>query len=141
MKHGMMSDENMLLDANIFLEVFLDQEKAESCKVLLNEIAAGEKKAIISTFTIDSIIISLESHKVNYNKINSIIESIMQSRGVIVYRPTLKDRFSSFQLINKYKIGYEDALTLQCALVNNCKKIISFDHHFDKIKEIQRCEP
>ncbi len=35
----------------------------------------------------------------------------------------------------------EDALTLQCALTNKCKEIVSFDRDFDKVKEIKRLTP
>ena len=131
----------MLIDANIFLELFLNQEKAENCRIFLNKTFSGEEKAIVSTFTIDSIIITLETKKVSYEKISLMIAKIMQSEGIAIYRPTLKDRAKSLQLIKKYSLDYEDALTLQCAISTDCKNILSFDKHFNKVKEIKRIEP
>lgn len=130
-----------LIDANILLELFLDQKKADDCKILLQRIATGKETTIISTFTIDSIIISLERNKTNLSKIREIIKSVINSQGFIIYRPTIKDRLDCLNWIKKYLLDYEDSLTLQCAIVNNCKEIISFDTHFDKVKEIQRIEP
>lgn len=131
----------MLLDANIFLELFLGQEKAELCRIFLNQVASGEKNAVVSSFTIDSIIIVLEAEKVNLNRIALFLEKIVKSRGLSVYKPTIKDRFHAFQLIKKYRLSYDDALTLQCAIVNNCKEIVTFDGHFEKVKEVKRIEP
>src|SRR3989344_915447 len=100
----------MLIDANIFLELFLNQEKADSCQTILNKIFSGEEKAIVSTFTIDAIIITLESKRVNYEIISSIIKKIMKSQGLTIYKSTIKDRLKSFGLVKKYKLRNEDAI-------------------------------
>ena len=132
--------KNILTDANIFLEFFLDQEKGESCKNFIDKISSGEINVIISIFSVDSIIISLIKHKVVLEKALSFLRGL-ESSGLRVYYPDVKDRMESLNWIQKYKLDYEDALTLQSALSSGCKEIMSFDKHFDKVKEIKRIEP
>jgi len=42
----------ILIDTNIFLELFLGQEKAQECEEFLNKVSKGEIDAVITTFTI-----------------------------------------------------------------------------------------
>lgn len=53
----------------------------------------------------------------------------------------MKDRFNALFLISKYNLDYEDAMVLQSAILTRSKEIVSFDKHFDKVKEIKRIEP
>jgi len=45
----------LLVDANIFLELFLGQKKADECQTFLNKISSGELEAVVSKFTIHAI--------------------------------------------------------------------------------------
>jgi len=131
----------MLIDANIFLEVLLDQKKAEECKIFLRGIQSGKIKAVISTFTIDTIILAMTRHGTSLEKIKIFLNSLMNLKGLKGYSVNFKDRMLAVDLIKKYKLDYEDAITLQSAISSNCKEILSFDKHFDKIKEMKRVEP
>lgn len=130
----------MLIDANVFLEVLLKQEKYDVCAEFLRKVQKGEIKAIITTFTIDGIIISLERHGQKPDNIGIFLHSLFSYAGLRIYVPTMNDRL---QAINQMKLGldFEDALTLQCAFSNNGKEIMSFDKDFDKIKNIKRVQP
>ena len=131
----------MLIDANIFLEILLSQKKAEECKAILRKIQTGEQKAIISTFTIDTIILSMSRNKVSIEKIRIFLNSLVNLIGLRMYNINFKDRIMALDLINKYKLDYEDAITLQSAFSSDCKEILSLDKHFDGIKQIKRIEP
>jgi predicted nucleic acid-binding protein len=65
----------------------------------------------------------------------------MQSKGLITYRPTMQDRLNAFHWMKKYRLCYDDSLTFQSAISNNCGEIVSFDNNFNKIKEVKRIEP
>lgn len=47
------------LDANIFLELALDQQRADQCDVFLRKIQRGLIKAVITDFHVDTIILIL----------------------------------------------------------------------------------
>lgn len=131
----------MLIDANIFLEVLLDQKKSEACKDLLRTIQTGKKKAFISSFTIDTIIIAMNRNKVSVKKIHIFLESLKKFRGLTLYNVNFSDRVLAVKFIKKYKLDYEDAITLQSALSSGSQEIVSFDKHFDKINEVKRVVP
>lgn len=52
-----------LIDTNIFLELFLNQKRADECEILLNKIANGEIEAVITSFTIYAIKAILNNSK------------------------------------------------------------------------------
>jgi len=131
----------MLIDANIFLEVLCTQEKANECKKILKEIQKGKKLAILTNFTIDTILIAMERYKIEIEKKQIFLKSILRYKGLTIYNISIKDRLLALQLIEKYNLDYEDAITLQAALTMNIKKFLSFDKHFDRVKEIERIEP
>ncbi|MBI2451882.1 type II toxin-antitoxin system VapC family toxin [Candidatus Pacearchaeota archaeon] len=130
----------MLIDANIFLEILLEQEKAEKCRKALIEVEKG-KEATTTNFTIDSIIIVMNRKKATLSKIKLFIMSILSYKSLRIYHQTLRDRVHALDWMKKYNLDYEDALTLQSAISTGSKEILSFDSDFDKIKEIKRIEP
>ena len=131
----------MLIDANIFLEVLLEQQLSKKCKEILEKIQTGENKAFVSTFTIDAIALLMNRYKIPSEKIILFLNSLFNYKGLVIYNVTMKDRIDSVYFMDKYKLDYEDAITLGAALSCKCGGILSLDKHFDKIKEIKRVEP
>ena len=131
----------MIIDSNIFLEVTLNQEKADRCKIFLRKILTGENIAYLSNFSIDSIVFSMIRNRIDQKQIEIFLNSLLRYKGLKIYLIKIKDRVNSLKLIEKYDIDYEDALILQSAISTNSEEIISFDKHFDKVKEIKRVEP
>ncbi|MBI2632041.1 type II toxin-antitoxin system VapC family toxin [Candidatus Pacearchaeota archaeon] len=131
----------MLVDANIFLEFLLNQERAKEAVIFLNKILIGNISAYISSFTIDSIILTLYRNKIKIEDMRIFLKKLLRSKGFDIYQLTMKDRFLAFHHLEEYGLDYEDAITLQCALSAGCKEIVSFDSDFDKVKEIKRIEP
>jgi len=131
----------MLIDANIFLEVLLEQEKSENCKAFLRRVLEGNISAIVSSFTIDSIILSMTRNNIKKEKIRLFLLSLSKYKGLRVYQVSIKDRINSLDLMSKYNLDYEDALILQSTISLKFTKIISFDKHFDKVSLIERKEP
>jgi len=131
----------MLIDANIFLEVLLNQKKVERCKQTLRNIQMGTLNAWLSTFTIDAIILIMARYNAKARVIEKFLKSLPKYKGLKLYNITYKDRIDSLKLMEHYKLDYEDAITLQSAFSSKSKEILSFDKHFDGIKGINRIEP
>lgn len=131
----------MIIDANIFLELLLKQEKSDKCKIFLNKTVNGEINAALSDFSIDSIIISLARNKIDIDIIKQFLQKLVRSKGIRVYSVNLKDRLNALVFMEKYNLDYEDALILQSAVSTGSEEIVSFDKHFDKINEVKRIEP
>ncbi len=130
----------MLIDANIFLELLLDQEKAQKCEEILEKARKGIIQAVVSTFTIDGIALVLEKYGRKGENIERFLRSLASYKGLMIYTPTMNDRFQAIAHM-KTGLDFEDAMTAQSALASNVKEILSFDKHFDKIKNIKRIEP
>jgi len=131
----------MIIDTNIFLEVLLEQEKCEQCSIFLIDFAEGNKTGFITTFSIDSIVISMLNNNRDEEKIKIFLSSLLKYRGLKFYQIKVQDRVNALGLMKKYGLDYEDAIMMQSAISTNSKEIISFDRHFDKIDEIKRVEP
>lgn len=138
---GKMSEENILIDANIFLEVLLEQKKSRDCINFLKEVQEGKTKAFISNFTIDTIILSMTRCNLENKKIKIFLKSLTNFKTLKIYPVGFRDRFLALDFMERYSLDYEDAITLQSAISSQCSKILTFDKHFDKIKEVKRIEP
>ncbi|MBI3036806.1 type II toxin-antitoxin system VapC family toxin [Candidatus Woesearchaeota archaeon] len=130
----------MLIDANIFLEFLLDQQEAQRCLDFLEKVREGAVRAVVSTFTIDSILIELERHQHDAEIMKRFLQSLLGHKGLRIYVPTMDDRLKAIAHL-ALGLDFEDALTLQSAIANNEKEIMSFDKDFDKIKSIKRTQP
>ena len=131
----------MLIDANIFLEVLLNQEKTDACKNILEKIKSGERVDVVTNFTIDSIIIVMNRNKTSVSAIEIFIKSILSYEGLNFYQITFKDRLLAKKWMKKYNLDYEDSIILQSAISTGNKEILSLDSDFDKVKEIKRVSP
>jgi len=131
----------MLIDANIFLEVLLGQKNAEKCRLFLGDIASGKKQGILSTFSVDSIVLSMLKNGVDKEEVKLFLNNLLKYKGMQFYQPKIRDRINCFSLIEIYGLDYEDAIVLQSAISSDSKEILSFDTDFNKVKEIKRIEP
>lgn len=95
----------------------------------------------MSTFTIDSIILVMLRNRIGKEQIINFLSNLSLFRGLKLYQTKIIDRKNALILMNKYSLDYEDATILQCAISTNSEELVSFDKHFDKIKEIKRVEP
>ncbi len=129
----------MFIDSNIFLELFLGQNKADECQNFLEKVNKGEILCTVSDFNIDNILLIL-SREVNTELLEKALESIISYSGLSIYSLTVEDRMKAISHMQKHKLDFEDALTFQAVLSSGNTEIISFDKHFDNLL-INRIEP
>ena len=130
-----------LVDASIFLEVELEQEKHEECEKFLENLEKGGVKAIVSDFTIDSIAIVMEGNGKYWKDIRKFLISLALFNGLSIYSVKHSDKIKATEHMKNLKLDFDDSVILQSALSNNVEEIISFDKDFDGIKGIRRLEP
>ena len=131
----------MLIAANIFLELLLEQKNSGRCRTFMNKTAKGEINAVVSDFTIDSVILVMSNHKVSKEEMKEFINKLINSKGIAIYSVSMRDRLQAINIMGRYGLDYEDSVILQTALSTKSKEIMSFDRHFDKISGIKRIEP
>ena len=129
----------MLIDANIFLEFLLGQKEAQKCFEFLEKVREGAIQAVVSTFTIDGILIAMEKHHHDAKIMEKFLSSLSGHKGLKIYMPTLNDRHEAIRHMAR-GLDFEDALTIQSAIASNETEIISLDKHLDKVKLIKRIQ-
>jgi hypothetical protein len=81
-----------LIDANIFLEVELDQENAKVCEKVLRKFQRGESEGILVDFAIDTIVVVMENYGKNWSDIKTFLLSLFGYKGIYIHFTTLSDR-------------------------------------------------
>lgn len=131
----------LAIDANIILEVELEQEHAPKCKQLLMKIEKGELMAVLGDFTIDSIILGMERYKKDGMTIRRFLLSLLQYHGLIIYKTSIVDKIIATNHMATYALDFDDSLTLQTAFANNCTALVTLDPDFKDIKKIKILTP
>jgi len=130
-----------LIDANIFLEVELDQERADECATFLQKVKEGVIEALVTDFTVDGIALVIERHGRPPADIKNFLEGISVYRGLTVYHVRFAEKLQVPKLMVTHGLGYEDSIQLQAMLSNQITEVVSLDRHFDRVKGIRRLEP
>ena len=128
-----------LVDANIFLEVELDQEKAYVCEAVLRKFYLGEMEGVLVDFAIDTIVIVMENYGKNWSEIRTFLSSLLGYKGLRI--SSLLDRIMATNHMKNHNLDFDDALALQAMKENKIENIISYDKDFDKIPHIKRIQP
>ena len=129
------------VDSNVFLELELDQERADECEIFLNKVRKGVLRAITTGFHIDSILIVMENYGKSPSDLEIFLSSLLGYKGLEVYTLSILDRISATRWMDKLNLNLDDAIAYHVMKKLNIIKIVSYDRHFDSIKDITRLEP
>lgn len=131
----------MLIDTSIFLEILLDQKRAEESDIFLKRVHNGEIKAFVTDFIIDSILVTMESKKVPMTKMRNFLLSLLISQGLAIYQHEIIDRLAAVKTMEEHKLTFDDAINVIALKALDIKEIVSFDTDFDGLPGIKRLEP
>jgi predicted nucleic acid-binding protein len=129
------------VDANIFLEVGLDQEKADVCERVLRKFHLKELEGMLIDFAIDTIVIIMENYGKKWGEIRTFLSSLLGYKGLSVHFSSLLDRIVAINHMENYGLDFGDALALQAMKENRIDSIVSYDKDFDKIPYVKRIQP
>jgi len=129
------------VDSNVFLELELDQERADECEIFLNKVRKGVLRAITTGFHIDSILIIMENYGKSPSDLEIFLSSLLGYKGLEVYPLSILDRISATRWMDKLNLDLDDAIAYHVMKKLNVDKIVSYDRHFDSIEDITRLEP
>ncbi len=129
----------LLIDANIILEVLLEQERYKECEGFLEKVRRGEIDASISRFNLYSIeLIMIRYGKIKELKLFLTLLSTFRGLAIITTSPT--DDVHILEVMKKFNLDFDDAINYYIVKKYKMKGIVSFDKHFDKT-DIKRIEP
>ena len=121
------------IDTNIFLELLLNQKRAEECEKLFDLLQKENIHAVASHFSIYSICIySVKTG--NSKKTGKFLEYVLSLKNLDVINTTLTDDMEILKFAEKMPLDFDDSLQYYLATEAGCDAIITFDKDFKKTK-------
>ncbi|MBI3537870.1 MAG: type II toxin-antitoxin system VapC family toxin [Chloroflexi bacterium] len=118
----------VLLDTNIFLEILLEQEKAENAKLLL--IQVDEHEFYLSDYSLHSIGLALFRRK-KHEAFRQFVQEMLVDAGIGILSLYAEDMNAVSDASQKSNLDFDEAYQLALAKKHDLK-IVSFDSDFDK---------
>ncbi len=126
----------ILLDTNIFLELLLDQKKANQCERLLEQVAEGKIEVVVTRFSVHAVEAIIGKSK----DVAKFLRNVDASTGLLVYDTGNSDEMAATILQEKTKLDFDDALQYYVAKKLGVSPIVTFDSDFDSL-DVKRVEP
>ena len=127
----------MLIDTNIFLEVFLNQDRADHCSNFLEKVDRGELSGFVTDFTIHGLAVVLERAGKG-DSLAQVFTSLSAFQGSTVLHASLMEHAEIALFARQAGLDFDDSYQAYFAQRMNMP-VISYDRHFDRVGE--RHEP
>jgi len=124
----------LLIDTNVFLEVILEQEKAEEARDLLTK--TEEHELFISDYSLHSIGLLLFRRK-QHGVFGQFVKDMMLNAGMIMASLFAEDMEAVINAAQRFSLDFDDAY--QYATAEKYRlTIVSFDSDFDRTERGRR---
>ncbi|GAB3030415.1 type II toxin-antitoxin system VapC family toxin [Natronobiforma cellulositropha] len=131
----------MLIDANVFLEVQLDQHRGAASSRFLERVAAGDIDATVTHFHVDAVAYILE-RRGDDGAVETFLLSLLGYDGLSVVTQSVVEKAMACRLFERYDaLDFDDALAVQAALKLEEPTIVSYDTDFDDVPIVDRTIP
>lgn len=120
----------LLIDTNIFLEIILQQEKANDAATLLRK--AGDHEFFISDYSVHSIGLLLFRRKL-HDIFRKFLSDIRVNAGVTLVSVSMSDMEPVVNAATTYNLDFDDAYQYVVAEKHGLS-LVSFDSDFDRTR-------
>ncbi|MBI2359860.1 MAG: type II toxin-antitoxin system VapC family toxin [Deltaproteobacteria bacterium] len=120
----------LLIDTNIFLEIILQQEKADDAAALLRK--AGEHEFFISDYSLHSIGLLLFRRRL-HDIFRKFLSDIRVNAGVTLVSISMDDMEAVVNAAMMYNLDFDDAYQYAVAEKHGLG-LVSFDSDFDRTR-------
>ena len=131
----------IFIDANIFLEIELNQKRAGECKELLTYLETTSPCAWINSFLVFSIVLTIQHKTQNKEKTKKFIKILNSYPGLSIYSPSLSTIHDVISEQEKNELDFDDGLIIACMKELGIQYIVTFDNHFDSIEGVNKISP
>lgn len=131
----------LFVDANIFLEIQLSDQRSEECKGFLRKLFSDDLSAATTDYIVYSCLLHIFNRLNFQDRMRKFILSLSEIKNLMILNPDLMTILKSIDIMGKYNLDFDDALVVSSMIANKIKKLVSFDKHFDVVREIERIEP
>ena len=136
-----MPTSDFLIDANIFLELQLEQSRSAECKEFLSLVSSGKVEAATTDFILDSIAVVMEDKKATPEDIRKFFVSLSLFKGLYIHNLDLRGRIAAAQKMADENLDFDDSTSIVAMEEMKIKEIVSLDRDFEGVKGITRVEP
>lgn len=123
-----------LIDSNIFLHLYLQQDEESVCRSLLNNLDSGDYEAAVTLFHLDAAAIVMERDGMNQREIAEFYARVYQSEGINIVCLGVAGRLNG--LAGQRHPGLDDSLIEQALNDRNLDKVITYDTDFDEEERV-----
>lgn len=127
-----------LIDANIFLEFLLGQEREAECRKFLNAIEEGKYQAYVTSFTLHGIEVIMD-HSGKRDELMDFLQRVEGAKGLTVYPTSPNEEREAVRCSKKFSLDFDDALQYYVTSILRLT-LVSFDKDFDRA-DVARIEP
>jgi predicted nucleic acid-binding protein len=133
--------ETLFIDANIFLEVQLDQNRAEECKILLKHLEKSEDICWINSFLVFSMLLTIQHKTADLDKCKRFVTILNSYDGLNVLNPSFSTIFKALDIQKEYNLDFDDSLVVSSMDQLEISHIVTFDEDFHSIDRITVLSP
>lgn len=130
--------EEIFVDANIFLEIFLKDNKSDECKRFLKSMKEQNKILFTSDFVVYSCVINVQNNLKSLKSIKNAIMFFNNFPNLRIIRPSFDDFYGTIEIMEENKLDFDGSLLVACMKNYGIKELASLDRHFDKVRDIER---
>ena|SRR3989344_4295372 len=130
--------QEIFIDANIFLEIFLEDSKSEKCKNYLKSLQEQGAIALTTDFIVYSCILIVQNKAKEAKLIRNSIIFFNSFQNLRIIRPSIGEIYNAVEVMEVNNLDFDDSLAVACMKKHGIKEILSMDRHFDRMKEIKR---
>ncbi len=131
----------LYIDANIFLELLLNQATAPDCQRFLSFLETSTPCCIISSFHVFAIVLVIQHKTKDPQLSRRFLESLHSYSGISVYHPDVSTMIAAVDHQVQHQLDFDDGLAVSAMREMAITKIVSFDTHFDRVSSITRIGP
>jgi len=129
----------MFIDANIFLEIALKDEKSQDCQKFIKDAIKKKSLYYTSDFIVYSCLINIQ-YRLSSDSLRDFLV-FLNSIKITILRPSVREIYDAQRIMEKYRLDFDDALVVSCMIANNIQELVSYDKHFDKVGFIKIIRP
>lgn len=131
----------MLLDANVFLEVQLDQTYSDECQSLLRSVHRGDREAAITDYHVDAIAYLIGEIEDDPEDISTFLGSLIGYDGLVVRNLTIVDKLRTCRIMRKEGLDFDDSLAVYAARSLDSKQLVTLDSDFAAVDDVEVVHP
>lgn len=132
---------SLFIDANIFLEVQLEQDQSAECKELLKHLEKSEDIVWTNSFLVFSMLLTIQHKTADLDKCKQFITILNSYNALNVLNPGFSTIFKALDIQRQYNLDFDDSLVVSSMDQLKISQIVTYDKDFDIVDRIKVLNP